>query len=124
MNKLMAVLLAIVVLAACEKNAGSSPTGQIGIAQKACGSDMRWLENMIAKAEEDRKTRKYLGAYLGTIYLTKHNNRPVFMIDMMLNSGGLMFHAFDCDSQRVVIPDINFYSDTKQRGTVIYSNFP
>ena len=109
-----------------EKNEAQS-LGNIALAKKTCNSDVKWLSDIITKAIEDKATAKYMGAYRGTIYLTTYNNNPIFVIDMMLNSGGVMFHAFDCNYQ--VIPFTNseavsFYAETKANGEIIYSNNP
>lgn len=99
----------------------------ITLAKEACDSDMTWLSDIITKATEDRVSSKYLGAYRGTIFLTTYKNSPIFIIDMMLNSGGVMFHAFDCKHQ--VIPftsdeAVSFYAETKVDGKIIYTNIP
>ncbi len=60
---------------------------------------MAWLQDIINKAEEDKATKKYMGMYMGTIYLTSYQNTNVYLIDMAMGNGGIAFYLFDCNHQ-------------------------
>lgn len=133
MKKIIVYISLILWLSNCNKNNQQDignvkvPIENLVLAKEACNSEVPWLLEIIAKANEDNATKKYLGAYLGTIYLTTYKNSPVFVINMMLNSGGVMFHAFDCNN--LVLPLTNseaivFYEEIKTKGKIIYSNAP
>ena len=116
----------MLIFLGCKKD--EAPLEGINLAKQGCGSsDMLWLSDLIAKADEDKASMKYSGAYLGTIYMTTYKNNNVFMITMMLNSGGVMFHAYDCNHQVVQLTEneaVTFYSQTLKNGKVVYTNFP
>jgi hypothetical protein len=58
-----------------EKNEVQS-LGNLALAKKTCSSDITWLSDIISKANEDKATLKYLGAYRGTIYLSTYKSNP------------------------------------------------
>lgn len=112
----------------CNKRDRKTPLEGIELAKKLCGNDMSWLSDIIAKAEEDKTSRRYQGNYIGTVYLTSFQNRPVILINMPMGSGGLVYYAFDCNHQRLY-PTENgqsdtFYTETVAKGKIIYSNGP
>ena len=53
--------------------------------------NLPWLNDMIKKANTDDT-----GNYFGTIWLEKYKDKDIFVTNMMLGSGGLMYHFFDC----------------------------
>ena len=88
---------------------------------KTCGVDdpateLPWLAEIIALAETDTT-----GNYHGTIYLESYKGENVFWIDMMMGSGGLYGHWFNCDGSRFeVAAGEEFPWPTKE--IVIYTN--
>ncbi len=134
MKQAIVFICSILLLTNCNKTSEQSYVenetysfGNIALAKQTCNNDMLWLSDIITKAIEDKATMKYLGAYRGTIYLNTYRNSPVFIIDMMLNSGGVMFHAFDCNNQIIPFTNseaVSFYLETKANGKIIYSNIP
>ncbi|TAF80576.1 MAG: hypothetical protein EAZ14_06240 [Runella slithyformis] len=95
----------------------------------ACGFDnpkqqLSWLKDLIAKADEDRATMAFKGNYLGIIYLEKYQNQDVFWVEMMMNSGGLMGRAFQCEGTIIEFTNEtgqNFHKGLR-RDVVVYSN--
>lgn len=123
----------------CTKNISNSTDEQINLkikevvakANSPCGSvdsdqSLQWLKDIVRKAEEDKRTKKYLGNYMGKIFLTSYHNQPVFYITMILGSGGLYGYRYDCNGDNVTIPpnDIITFDQNAQKGTLIYSNVP
>lgn len=122
----------------CKKNISEEPQEQgnlilkevVAKANISCGSlhpdqSLQWLKNIVTKAEEDKRTKKYLGNYMGKIFLTSYHNQPVFYIDMAMRSGGIAAHIFNCEGIAVKIEssDTGFEQDEQKR-TLIYSNVP
>ncbi len=124
----IAMLLLILSCSKPDDNSQAIPADVLKTAQLQCGSDLAWLQDIIKKADEDKATRKYLGNYRGTIYLTTYNNSPAFMIDMMMGSGGLAYYAYDCSGARIYPAAVNgvsdFYAKTVAQGWIVYSNIP
>lgn len=89
--------------------------------------DLPWLKEIVTKAEEDKATMAHKGNYLGTIYLDTYENQSVFMVKMMMGSGGLYAYLFGCDGKRV---DVNqqavgtLFTDIEKRNNVLYKNMP
>ena len=111
-----------------DKNDVELPGG-LPLAQRVCGNDVAWLSDIIAKAEEDKATRKYQGTYVGTIYLITYKNSPAFLIDMSLGSGGIAYYLFDCNKQGIYPATVNgqiptLYAEAVANGKIIYSNVP
>ncbi len=76
-------------------------TEALSKANSACGSplaeeSLKWLKDIIIKAEEDVESRKYKGNYIGRIYLTSYRGKPVFYVQMVMGSGGLPGIFIDC----------------------------
>jgi len=89
--------------------------------------ELRWLKDIITKADEDKATMAYKGNYLGEIYLERFRDQPVFVVDMMMGSGGIFMYLFGCDGER--IKDVSSEEITTtiagfQRKNLIYSNLP
>lgn len=120
----------------CSKNDSNLPVDPIKEvitkANTACGSmnpdqSLQWLKDIVVKAEEDKGTKKHLGKYMGKIFLTSYQNRPVFYITMNMGSGGLAFYLFDCGGTTVRVSpndDVLAFSQTAQKGELIYTNVP
>jgi len=68
----------------------------------ACGvtnptKNIPWLVELIEKAETDKT-----GNYFGRIWLEKYNEQDIFVTDMMLGSGGVMYWYFDCAGNHLI----------------------
>ncbi|MBS1574999.1 MAG: hypothetical protein JST09_06805 [Bacteroidetes bacterium] len=87
---------------------------------------LQWLSDVIKKAEEDRMTKKYMGNYMGKIFLTSYQSRPVIYIRMAMGSGGIYAYVYDCTGNTVSINDSEMISfeQQAQQGILIYSNIP
>jgi hypothetical protein len=58
--------------------------------------ELPWLAAMIIKAEADMS-----GNYWGTIWLEKYKGQDIFVTNMMLGSGGIMYYFFDCSGNHL-----------------------
>jgi hypothetical protein len=68
----------------------------------ACGceqsqKDLPWLKELIKKANTDKT-----GNYWGTIWLEKYKGQDIFVTNMMLGSGGIMYWFFDCSGNHLI----------------------
>lgn len=90
-------------------------------------NDLLWLKNVIAKADSDKVYKTYKGNYLGAIYLENLNGRDVFYSTMMMYSGGVYFHVYNCEGKLVSFDNnqetLNFINNLK-KDKLIYSNEP
>ena len=88
----------------------------------ACGvsdpaRDLPWLAELIEEAKTDNT-----GNYVGVIWLEDYNRQDVFVTNMMLGSGGLLYHVFNCEGNRVSIEDaVDFFNNLK-KNIVIFVN--
>lgn len=104
------------------------PSDVIGVcAVKNPATDLPWLKDMIAKAEEDRKTMKYKGNYRGKIWQSTWKGRGVFHTNFMLGSGALLVHVFSCEGKLLneqLTPEEarNFYPNISNDDQMIYEN--
>ncbi|MCW3117326.1 MAG: hypothetical protein JWM28_1408 [Chitinophagaceae bacterium] len=124
MKRYVFVVILMLSLSNCKKDTGPTVYG-ISLAQQVCGTDMAWLSDIIKKADEDKANGKYLGNYIGTIYLGSYQNKPTFLIQMGMGSGGILYYAFDCSGQKIypaIYPADAFYSTTVDSGKLIYTN--
>jgi hypothetical protein len=69
----------------------------------ACGvrqpqENLPWLKALIEKAETDRT-----GNYFGVIWLVKYKEKNLFVTNMMLGSGGVLYWAFDCSGNHFIL---------------------
>jgi hypothetical protein len=128
MKKYCLPVLLMLLFSNCSKEVDDNSTVYgISLAQSVCGTNMAWLQDIITKADEDKATKKYMGMYMGAIYLTTYQNRDVYLIDMNMGSGGIMFYLFDCNHQPVNVVVANgqtsyLFSDTQKYGKIIYKN--
>jgi hypothetical protein len=53
--------------------------------------NLPWLKELIEKAETDKT-----GNYWGTIWLENFKGKDIFVTNMMLGSGGVLYYYFDC----------------------------
>ena len=102
-------------------------------ANSACGfanpdESLRWLKDIIVKAEEDIETRNNLSNHIGRIYLHVYQNKPLFYIQMPLGSSGLPGHIFDCTGTTVTTSQngdiLSFPVEPQKHFQLIYSNVP
>ena len=68
----------------------------------ACGvtepaKKIPWIAELINKAETDET-----GNYWGRIWLEKFKEQDIFVTDMMLGSGGIMYYFFDCNGNHFI----------------------
>ncbi len=120
--KIKTFLLAVITLflligvSGCNKEEPNCKNSEL----TACGikepqKNIEWLSKLIAKAENDKT-----GNYWGTIWLEKYKGNDVFVTDMALGSGGIMYYYFDCQGNAFVPeshPEMKF-------NCVIYTNIP
>ncbi|RYZ92634.1 MAG: hypothetical protein EOP06_03675 [Proteobacteria bacterium] len=121
--------LALICLALqCDtQNAGPepNPTGQpCGVNNPA--RSLPWLKDIITKAEEDKATMAHKGNYFGTIYLESLRNEPIFLVQMMMWSGGIAFYLFRCDGERVypTADEMSSVIAGYEKKNVVYTNVP
>lgn len=80
------------------------------------GNNIPWLNNIITISRSDMDAN-----YLGTIWYKRYNNTDYIITNMMLGSGGLAYHTFNCAGDLTPIDDYGFYN-TLSQGDVIWSN--
>ncbi len=82
--------------------------------------DIPWLKELINKADTDDT-----GNYKGTIWFLNYKGQDVFVTDMMMGSGGILYYFFDCEGNKITL-DTNetLYSFTQKlkNATIIYTN--
>jgi hypothetical protein len=78
-----------------------------GIADPA--KNLPWLADLIAKAESVKTPIPHNHGddfdpvnYLGQIWLEKYKGQDLFVTNMMLGSGGILYWFFDCDGNHLV----------------------
>ena len=62
--------------------------------------NLPWLKELIQKAETDTT-----GNYLGCIWLEKYKGQNIFVTNMMLGSGGILYWFFDNSGNHYVHKD-------------------
>ena len=106
------VLLNLLVLISCDEEK---------VNKKICGvenptTDLTWLSDIITQAEDDQT-----GNYVGKIWIQGYQGSDYVVTNMMLGSGGLRFHCFDCEGNLNPVDDINFYSSLTDQ-ELVYTN--
>lgn len=89
MKKLIVFILSSLILSCNQKMQDDA-----NVCEKCINSyeNLHWLKELIQKAETDKT-----GNYLGCIWLEKTNDgKDIFVTNMMLGSGGVMYWYFDC----------------------------
>ena len=86
----------------------------------ACGvinpaKNLTWLAKLIERAEVDET-----GNYYGVIWLEQYNGQDVFVTNMMLGSGGLAYHVFNCEGYAAIIEDASYFFNNLKKDIVIY----
>ena len=84
----------------CEEDPKKETTDETAI--NACGvidpaKNLPWLAELIEKAKNDNT-----GNYFGRIWLEKFKEQNIFVTDMMLGSGGIMYYFFDCNGNHLI----------------------
>jgi hypothetical protein len=79
-----------------------SDNTQYDIKVTACGCEkptknITWLKELIKKAETDKT-----GNYVGTIWLENYKGQEIFVTNMMLGSGGILYYFFDCAGKHLI----------------------
>lgn len=113
----------ILLLLSCDKKEPDNylvPCGKI-INFNACGvedigNNLKWLNDIIITSKTDKT-----GNYIGRIWYEKYNHQDFIVSDMMLGSGGLAYHTFNCSGEFSPIDDIDFYNSLSERD-VIWTN--
>lgn len=77
------------------------------------GNNLPWLKEIITKSIDDKT-----GNYWGRIWCKKYNNQYYIVTDMMLGSGGLAYHTFNCAGEFSPVNDIRFYNSISEREIV------
>jgi hypothetical protein len=77
------------------------------------GNNLPWLKDIITKSLVDNT-----GNYWGRIWCKKYNNQYYIVTDMMLGSGGLLYHTFNCAGEFTPVNDIRFYNLLSEREIV------
>ena len=99
MKKLIGFILSLLLLSCNTKNQDD--------ANAACGCDnpqenLLWLKELIQKAKTDETSN-----YLGCIWLEKTNDgKDIFVTNMMLGSGGVLYWFFDCEGNHWALPEV------------------
>lgn len=118
--KLIAIIL-LTALLGCDE-----PHPTLVCRVKNPTQDLPWLNEIVTKAEEDKATRVHKGNYLGKIYLESFKGQSIFLVEMMMGSGGLAGYLFWCNGQRVfpTKEETLTLSNSFQKKNLVYSNFP
>ena len=133
MKNLLGLIIAGIMLFACSKDSVDSESPEYGFsvdeaaatARKSCGgTSINWLEDILTKAEEDRTSKKHLGNYIGWISLTTFKEKPHFVVDMGMGSGGIALYLFDCNGNLIQPKSGEIFPDFQSvaKGKVIYSS--
>jgi hypothetical protein len=103
-----------------EKDDYIAPCSKI-INFNACGVDdignnLKWLNDIINISTSDRT-----GNYIGRIWYKKYNNQDFIVTDMMLGSGGVAYHTYNCSGESSPVDDISFYNSLSEKD-ILYTN--
>lgn len=103
-----------------EKDNYLAPCGKI-IPFNVCGvqdigNNLKWLNDIITLSKTDKT-----GNYIGKIWYKKYNNQDYIVTNMMLGSGGLMYHTYNCSGDFSPVDDISFYNSLSEID-VLYTN--
>lgn len=99
MKKLFGFILSLVLLSCSHKPQDDANT--------ICDcnnpqENLPWLKELIQKAETDNTSN-----YLGCIWLEKTSNeKDIFVTNMMLGSGGVLYWVFDCNGNHLALPGV------------------
>lgn len=121
MKKSISILLIIApfIFLTCEKN-----NSYLNSNINACGvinpqKNIKWLKELIEKAEIDQT-----GNYKGTIWLEKYKGDDIFVTDMMMGSGAILYYYFDCEGESFVPENSLEFAYNIKKNIIVYSNIP
>jgi len=66
--------------------------------------DLPWLEKLIDLSQRDKTSH-----YWGSIWLERFDGQDIFVIDMMLGSGGVLYYFFDNKGASIINKDYEKY---------------
>ncbi len=123
MKKITLLLFFSLIIFACDKKENDNyiaPCGKI-LNFNACGVNnigvnLKWLSDIITTSKNDNT-----GNYVGRIWYKKYNNQDFIVSDMMLGSGGLAYHTFNCSGEFSPVDDISFYNSLSEKD-ILYTN--
>lgn len=119
MKKLFTIVVFFLFLS-CNKNV--SPIAYCGCENPQ--ENILWLKELIHKAETDNT-----GNYKGTIWLLNYKGQDMFVTDMMMGSGGILYYFFDCSGNKIVWnttknEELSSFTQELKSAKVIYTNVP
>jgi hypothetical protein len=124
-TRIIFLLIGIIslLILSCDKKGKdnfTAPCGKI-VDFHACGVDdignnLKWLNDIIVTSKTDKT-----GNYLGNIWYKKYNNQDFIVTNMMLGSGGLMYHTFNCSGESSPVDDISFYNSLSEND-ILYTS--
>jgi hypothetical protein len=95
--KIFFIYIICLLLLSCNKsnNKGSEACGCENVQR-----ELPWLKELIKKVETDKTLTQ--ANYWGCIWLGKYKEQDIFVTNMMLGSGGVMYWFFDCHGNHYV----------------------
>lgn len=107
----------------------SISSGGMSSIESACGTtELIWLQEIIEKAEEDKRSMAHIGNFLGTIYQESYKGMTVILVRMAMGSGGVAGYVFRCDGSRVDFnndpQEVELFFKNAEKGPAIYTNVP
>ena len=117
MKKLFTVFIFFLLLS-CNKDSNSVADCKCENPQK----NLPWLKELIHKAETDNT-----GNYKGTIWLLNYEGQDMFVTDMMMGSGGILYYFFDCKGDKTIWDmttkeELSSFTQKLKSAKVIYTN--
>jgi hypothetical protein len=107
MKKLIGFIVSLLLLSCSTKLQNDEGDMIEANSIEACGcihpqENLPWLKELIQKAEKDNTSN-----YLGCIWLEKTSaGKDIFVTNMMLGSGGVLYWFFDCEGNHYVFPGV------------------
>ena len=97
--------------------------------KSACGTtELGWLQEIIEKAEEDKRSMAHQGNFLGAIYQESYKDEVVIFVRMMMGSGGVYGYVYRCDGSRVDFnndpQEVESFFQNLKEDQIIYKNVP
>lgn len=84
----------VLFFSSCEKATDNTAINPCGVSDPA--KNLPWLAELIEKIKTDST-----GNYMGEIWLEKFKEQDIFVTNMMLGSGGIMYWFFDCSGNHL-----------------------
>ncbi len=121
MKKLLMIMMLFLFLS-CDKDVNFTENYICGC--KAAKEELPWLKELINKANTDTT-----GNYKGTIWFLNYQGQDMFVTDMMMGSGGILYYYFDCKGDKIKWDTIDrrddalyLFTQKLKTATHIYSN--